>query len=222
MDKNKNILKKLLREIDTNYFEMKDDELTPRELKEILPASVPYDIPNYIIDCIIGYACGEYNDNDINNIEYNDKFVNGYKYLTACLLETLRYHPSVPFLSRFAVKDVDVKFNGNTYTIKKGSGVTVQCYAYSRMKHIYGDDADIFNPMRFYEKGINTYTVYQYPYFNVNPRLCLGRNVAIVQAKIVAILILRNFVIKPVPNQRVVSLFSPIYSMKYGFRIDVE
>ena len=159
---------------------------------------------------------------DINNIEYDETFKHKYKYLTAALLETLRFHPSVPFLQRYAVKDVDLMYKGNKYTIAKDTGICVHTYGYARGKHIFGQDADKFNPERFYEKGINTYNEYEFPMFNMNPRLCLGRNVAIVQAKIVAILLLRNFKIIPVKNQKVVQLFSIIYTMRYGFKINLK
>ena len=156
-----------------------------------------------------------------DELKYED-VLNGFKYLESTLLETLRYHPAVPYLTKYGVKDMDVECEGITYRIHGGSGVTIHCYSYSRMKHIYGDDAEQFNPMRFYEKGINTFSVHQYPYFNVEPRLCLGRKMAILQAKIVAISVIRNFEIHPVEHQKVTSLFSPLYSMKYGFKITVS
>ena len=173
-----------MKEINKCYFGLEENEVTPRELKEILVSFMPTEIA----DCIVLYIIGEYEDG-INQLKYDDNFVNGYRYLTACLLETLRFRPSVPFLVRYAVKDVEIKFENNVYTISKGDCVAVHCYSYSRMKHIFGDDAQEFNPLRFYEKGITTFDDYQYPYFNVNPRLCLGKNVAIVQAKIVAIVV---------------------------------
>ena len=82
-----------------------------------------------------------------------------------------------------------MEWKGEVHQIKKGTGIGIHTFGYGRMKHIYGEDADQFNPDRFYEKGINTYTDCEFPMFNMNPRLCLGRNVAIVQAKIVAIML---------------------------------
>ena len=43
--------------------------------------------------------------------------------------------------------------------------------------------------------------MYKYPVFNLNPRLCLGKTAAMMQAKAMAISILRKYEIIPIPNQ---------------------
>ena len=53
-----------------------------------------------------------------NKDEITFKNANDFKYLEACLLETLRLHPSAPWLVRFAKHDI--KLANTSYVIKKG------------------------------------------------------------------------------------------------------
>jgi len=84
-----------------------------------------------------------------------------YPYLEAALLETLRFYPPVPALVRYTVKDTPIKVpcyhNDKEYKdhiLRKGDGVVIHTYSYARCKHIYGEDADVFNPLRFYKKKL--------------------------------------------------------------------
>ena len=106
----------------------------------------------------------------------------------------------------------------------KGDGVSVYTNAYLRLPSIWGTDGRDENKIcveNFYENGINTYSPYIFPVFNLNPRLCLGKTSALMQAKIVAISIMRNFIIEPVEGQDVQAVLSPILVMKDGFNVRV-
>ena len=73
--------------------------------------------------------------------------------------------------------------------------------------------------MRWWEKGVNSYSIYKYPIFNINPRLCLGRQVAIMEAKIVVIEFLNKFSFKLAENQEVKYVSSILLNMKDGMKI---
>eukprot|EP01084_Bolivina_argentea_P093383 167953_1 len=125
-----------------------------------------------------------YNEIDAFNgdVGYSD-VQKGFLYLECTLLEALRYHPVVPFLIRQAKEDVELP-NGNI--VRQGDEVIIPTYAYGRNPKIY-DDPMTFDPNRFYNKGvlpINVKSVYEYPFFNINPRLCMGRQLAIMEAKV--------------------------------------
>jgi len=154
-----------------------------------------------------------------------------YPYLEAALLETLRFYPPVPFLIRFAVKDFPIQVpnldNDKEYTdhiIREGNSVFILTYSYARCKHIYGDDATVFNPLRFYKKQYyNTFDEYTFPMFNITPRLCLGRDFALMQAKMVAINILRHFQMEyDDMNNNVETIYGPVFGMKYGLNLKIR
>eukprot|EP01084_Bolivina_argentea_P246296 412223_1 len=122
------------------------------------------------------------NNNGKTEIDYQ-KVNDSLLYLESTLLETLRLHPAVPFLIRFAMEDVELP-NGNI--IRKGDEVVIPTYAFARNPNVFQNPLK-FDPLRFFNKGkdpINVYDVYRYPFFNVNPRLCLGRKLALMESKI--------------------------------------
>ena len=94
-----------MKEIDSNYFGLNGDEATPRKIVQCLSELLPSNVTQDAIECIASYIgdCVE----DRNEIRHGNVFVDGYECLTATLLTTLRFYPSVPTLPRFAVKDTD-------------------------------------------------------------------------------------------------------------------
>eukprot|EP00483_Globobulimina_turgida_P013654 UN13680 len=144
-------------------------------------------------------------------------------------METLRMYPPVPFLARFAVKNTVIPyqdFNGNNKLLKLSAtdGVCVYTCAYFRLPQLWGNNANIFDPSRFVN-GLNSYDMYKFPVFNLNPRLCLGKTAAIMQAKVMAISILRKYKIIPQPNQDIINIpLAPILVMKQsnGFQIKIK
>eukprot|EP00483_Globobulimina_turgida_P000010 UN00010 len=101
--------------------------------------------------------------------------------------------------------------------------VTVYNPAYLRLPQLWGPNANAFVPSRF-ANGLNSYDMYKFPAFNLNPRLCLGRTAAMMQAKVMAILILRKYEIIPEPNQNVVSSLAPVLAMERsnGFKVKIK
>jgi len=69
----------------------------------------------------------------------------------------------------------------------------------------------------------NTFDEYKFPMFNITPRMCLGRDFGLMQAKIVAIHILRNFQLEySDDNNNVTYVFSPVFTMKYGLNLKMK
>ena len=139
--------------------------------------------------------------------------------MEACLLETLRLYSVVPFLIRTAKKDV--KIPNSNHIIKKGEVILVQTWIYGRLKRVWGNDSMLFKPERFINKGVNTYEPEIYPMFNINPRLCLGRHVAIMEAKLMVIKFLNKYCYKLVDKQKIEVESAPVLNMKYGLKVHV-
>ena len=126
-----------------------------------------------------------------NFADFNQKFM----YLEKTLCESLRLHPSVPFLGRRCVKDIklpQIEGEDRAYTVREGNVVLVSNYTMARNPNVWGTDACEFKPDRWV-KGLNTFDQYKFSVFNINPRLCLGKKFAIQEAKIFCYYFLKNF-----------------------------
>ncbi|KAJ0471149.1 putative abieta-7,13-dien-18-ol hydroxylase [Helianthus annuus] len=105
-------------------------------------------------------------------------------YLHAALSETLRLYPAVPLDGKSAVKD-DVLPDG--LKIKKGDGVAFIPYPMGRMTYIWGDDAEEFRPERWLNNGVfQPESPFKFTAFQGGPRICLGKEFAYRQMKILA------------------------------------
>ncbi|TMW62736.1 hypothetical protein Poli38472_005354 [Pythium oligandrum] len=122
-------------------------------------------------------------------------------YLEAALKESLRLHPSVPFTLKTAARDV-VLSDGSF--IHKGWDIGILGYSMGRMTYIWGPDAEEYKPERWIdpETGkIIPISAFKFFSFNAGPRMCLGKNLALMEMKIVAASILSRFDIH-VENER--------------------
>jgi len=113
-------------------------------------------------------------------------------YLHGALCETLRLFPPVPIERKQAVKDDTLpsghRVNGNTM-------IMFSLYAMGRCEEIWGKDCLEFKPERWIsEKGEIVYApAYKFIAFNAGPRICLGKDLAFLQMKMVAAAILRKY-----------------------------
>lgn len=98
------------------------------------------------------------------------------KYIRNAFLETLRLHPPVPMDLKCAGQD-DVLPDGQI--IPAGAKVLYSPYIFGRSKDIWGEDVMEFKPERWESKKP---TDYEFPSFNAGPRICLGKEFAIMEA----------------------------------------
>ena len=178
-------------------------------------------------------------------------------YLEAVLLESLRLHPSVPFLLRFAVKDIPIPSklcdeyndgNKDNKVIRKGDGIIIPNFAHAYQTEYWGADCAKFKPSRFlrvktkskheddadhdddddddeveYQNPSSVYSNEQFAAFNLAPRVCLGKHVALLEAKIAILKILNVYNIRLNDqryNQGFKYVFAPVIQLQNGLNIE--
>ncbi|KAL1828534.1 hypothetical protein DCAR_0207768 [Daucus carota subsp. sativus] len=131
-------------------------------------------------------------------------------YLHAALSETLRLYPAVPVDGRCAEAH-DILPDG--YRVRKGDNVYYIAYAMGRMTNIWGDDAKDFKPERWLSNGIfQPESPFKFIAFHAGPRICLGKDFAYRQMKIVSVGLLRYFKFKLADEKQAV-MYKPTFTL---------
>ncbi|WOL05717.1 Cytochrome P450 [Canna indica] len=125
----------------------------------------------------------------------NDESLNKMYYLHAALTETLRLFPAVPLDNKVCLSD-DILPGG--YNVSKGDIVFYQPYAMGRMEYLWGKGAEDFRPERWLDDdGIfQPESPYKFSAFQAGPRICLGKEFAYRQMKILTAVLLHFFKFK--------------------------
>ncbi|NP_001166003.1 cytochrome P450 6CK10 [Nasonia vitripennis] len=115
---------------------------------------------------------------------------NDMKYLHMVFLETLRKHPSIPFLNRECIEDCDIP--NTNFRIEKGTKLLICMNAMHRDPDIF-PDPEKFDPFRFTKENIASRQPYTYLPFGDGPRACIGIRFGMLQTKIALIGLLSNY-----------------------------
>ncbi|XP_051113595.1 cytochrome P450 94C1 [Andrographis paniculata] len=136
-------------------------------------------------DKVIGDGGGRQSEN------LNFRQLREMHYLQAAVHESMRLFPPVQLDSKFC-RSGDVLPDGTP--VAGGTRVTYHPYAMGRMAAIWGPDCTEFRPERWIKDGIfRQECPYRYPVFQAGPRVCLGKEMAIVEIKAVALSLIRRF-----------------------------
>ncbi|KAH9779510.1 cytochrome P450 72A15 [Citrus sinensis] len=116
--------------------------------------------------------------------------LNRLKIVQMIFYEVLRLYPPLPVLSRYVEKETKI----GDLILPAESVIALQTLLVHHDKKLWGDDAKEFKPERFSE-GISKATKNQVSYFPFSwgPRICIGQNFALVEAKMAMAMILQNF-----------------------------
>ncbi|KAI7876931.1 cytochrome P450 [Lichtheimia hyalospora FSU 10163] len=142
-------------------------------------------------------------------------------YAHAVFYEVLRLHPSAPSNTKMALED-DVWPDGTQ--VKKGDNIAWNTYALGRSTKIWGPDAKEFKPERWITPTgeLRRESQGQFPVFNVGPRVCLGQNLATLEALVAIVLLLKRYKFTLLPNQEITYKVSLTLPMKNGMKLFVE
>ncbi|KAJ7965181.1 Cytochrome P450 [Quillaja saponaria] len=138
----------------------------------------------------------EITDHCPNGLEDADS-ISKLKTVTMVIHEVLRLYPPAAFVSREALEDTKV---GNLI-LPKGVCIWTLIPTLHRDPDIWGQDANEFKPERFSD-GVSKACKFPQAYvpFGLGPRLCLGKNFAMVQLKVVLSLVISKFSFSLSPN----------------------
>ena len=85
------------------------------------------------------------------------------------------------------------------------------------MEYIW-KNAKKFEPSRFENSN---YSPSKYPAFNIKPRLCLGKHVALLEAKIAIAKLFKKYKFVPIDGQNITYIYSVTNQMKNGFKVKI-
>lgn len=123
-------------------------------------------------------------------------------YLKACLKESMRVSPSVPFTSRTLDKDTVL----GDYTLPKGTVLMLNSQAIG-VSEEYFDNGRQFRPERWLEEK-SSINPFAHEPFGVGKRMCIGRRLAELQIQLGLCWILRDYKIVATDLEPVDSLHS--------------
>ncbi|KAK9063726.1 hypothetical protein SSX86_017598 [Deinandra increscens subsp. villosa] len=121
--------------------------------------------------------------------------------LTMILNEVLRLYPPIVMITRATHKETKL---GNMM-IPSGVSIALDMIHVHHDPQIWGDDVNEFNPERFAEGIVNaTKGKGSSPYFPFSngPRVCIGQNFAMAEAKTAMVMILRRFSFELSPSYK--------------------
>ncbi|CAN6866009.1 unnamed protein product [Brassica oleracea] len=154
------------------------------------------------------------------NTKYDPTDLEKLVYLHAALSETMRLYPPLPFNHKSPAKP-DVLPSG--HKVEANSKIVICIYALGRMRSIWGEDAFDFKPERWISKNgeLKHEPSYKFMAFNAGPRACLGKHLALLQMKIVAVEIIQNYDFKVTEGHKIEAVPSIVLRMKHGLNVTV-
>nr|AJD25170.1 cytochrome P450 CYP72A329 [Salvia miltiorrhiza] len=123
--------------------------------------------------------------------------LNQLKIMNMILNESLRVYTPGATLGRFTHSEA----NFGKYKIPAGVQLVLPVLAVHHDTRLWGDDATSFKPERFAE-GVSKATQGQPKFipFGSGPRICIGQNFAMLEAKLAMVMILQNYSFKLSPS----------------------
>ncbi|KAH7293605.1 hypothetical protein KP509_28G032700 [Ceratopteris richardii] len=113
-------------------------------------------------------------------------------YMHAVISETMRLYPPVPADCKYAAED-DVLPDGTK--VSKGYRIGFMIFAMGRSAKLWGEDCLDFRPERWLDHNghFQPVSAFKYPVFQAGPRICLGKDFAFIQMKLLLASLLMNF-----------------------------
>jgi cytochrome P450 len=138
-------------------------------------------------------------------------------YLDWVIKESLRLYPPAYGVVREALNDCEI----GGYVIPKGSTVAMFQWVVHRDPR-YFDDPDAFRPERWSAGFAERLPKFAYFPFGGGPRVCIGKEFALLETALVLATIMRRFRFRTVPGHRTWPLPSLTLRPEYGMRMTLQ
>ncbi|RLN50948.1 hypothetical protein BBJ29_008940 [Phytophthora kernoviae] len=148
--------------------------------------------------------------------------VQGISYLEATINEALRLFSPVGLAQKLCVRDT--VFSDGTF-VPKGTNIALVYHAMARMPGVWGPDAASFVPERFIdpESGdLVKFSSGKFSAFNTGPRVCVGRNLAMMEMKLVVACVVSRYHLDEMPGQDVACSGGLTIGMKNPLMMNVQ
>ncbi|KAK9117643.1 hypothetical protein Sjap_016590 [Stephania japonica] len=154
-------------------------------------------------------------------VVFDIKQVDRLVYLHGALCECLRLFPPVPFEQKAPIEQDILP---SAHTVHPKSRILISLYAMGRMEEIWGKDCLQFKPERWISRDgrIKYQPPYKFVAFNAGPRICLGKEVAFTQMKMVVATLICNYRFEPLEGHHVVPKNSIILHMEHGLLVKIK
>ncbi|KAJ7182897.1 cytochrome P450 oxidoreductase [Mycena crocata] len=121
-------------------------------------------------------------------------------YFQVCLKETLRLHPPVPWTLSRSVGAEGITIAGHFFS--QGTEVSMSPFVLHRCTEAYGPDASLFRPERWTEADAEERKIMEHNNlaFGSGPRVCLGKNIGMMEVSKVIPLLLWTYKIGFTPR----------------------
>jgi cytochrome P450 len=167
-------------------------------------------------------ACGAADKEASATVTLEPEETKGLVYLQAAVFETLRLYPPVPFELKTVLCD-DTLPSG--HEVAAGDTVLISLYAMARMEPVWGNDCQEYRPERWLsDDGSKLQYVPSHKFltFSSGPRMCLGKDIGIMQVKTAAANVVWNFDMELLEGHAVEPKISTILQMKNGLMVKVK
>ncbi|CAH1400029.1 unnamed protein product [Nezara viridula] len=141
------------------------------------------------------------------------------KYLERCLMETLRIHPPVPFITRELQQEL--RLASTCLTIPANSTLMVDVKKLHMNEELYSSP-DVFDPDNFLLEKCVSRHYYSFIPFSAGPRSCVGTKYSMLSLKVLLSSILRKYKIFPSSGQESASMMTKDTRRTERFVIKME
>lgn len=138
-------------------------------------------------------------------------------YLDWVIKESLRLYPPAYAVVREALNDCQI----GGYVIPKGATVAMFQWVVHRDPRFF-DDPDAFRPERWADGFAERLPKFAYFPFGGGPRVCIGKEFALLEVALVLATIMRRFRFRTVPGHRTWPLPSLTLRPEYGMRMTLQ